>query len=272
MRIDAAYPRLVITETCGDGARSVVILRAPGGEDAGVPTFVTALLYALGPTIAVPAGAALIAWRPPTRVFRSVLLHFATGGLIAVVAVELLGGIEERSPYAVVAGIGAGTALMVGLEYLTRRLERGAGGAASAGVLAVVAVDFTLDGLLLGIALQHDHSLGLVLAVALTLEDLVTGLSVASTLQASVGPRAMLARIALVAIGLPVGAIVGALLGGVLTGALYTGVLALAAVALLFLALEELLREAHETDERPPVTAALFVGLLAFLLLEQIVG
>lgn len=57
-----------------------------------------------------------------------------------------------------------------------------------------------------------------------------------------------------------------------LTGPVYTGVLAFAAVALLFLALEELLREAHERDERPVVTATLFMGLLAFLLLEQLVG
>lgn len=231
----------------------------------------TALLYALAPAGAVPAGAALIAWRPPGRVLRGVLLHFATGGLIAVVAVELLGEIEKRSPYAVVVGIALGTAFMVGLEYLTRRLER-RGGRASAGVLAVVTVDFALDGLLLGVALQHDHSLGLVLAVALTLEDLVTGLSVASTVRAALGSAPMVGRLALVAMGLPAGAVIGALTGTAMTGALYTGVLAFASVALLYLALEELLREAHEGEERPPVTAALFVGLLAFLLLEQFVG
>ena len=236
-----------------------------------MPTWLNALLYALAPTVAVPAGVAVIAWLPPGPVLRSVLLHFATGGLIAVVAVELLGEIERRSPYAVVVGIGTGTVFMVGLDYVTRELER-RGGRGSAGVLAVVAVDFALDGLLLGVALQHDHALGVVLTIALTLEDLVTGISVATTLQRSLGAGPVVTRMAIVAGGLPVGAVAGALIGSTLSGPLYTGVLAFAAVALLFLALEELLREAHERDERPPVTATLFLGLLTFLLLEQLVG
>jgi ZIP family zinc transporter len=62
------------------------------------------------------------------------------------------------------------------------------------------------------------------------------------------------------------------LLGSVVTGAWYVAVLAFAAVALLFLALEELLTEAHEVTETPLVTSTLFLGMLAFLLLEMAVS
>lgn len=227
-----------------------------------------ALLFAVAPTLAIPAGAALIAWRPPGHTLRSILLHFAAGGLVAVIGVELLGEFDQRSPWPVAVGGLAGTGFMAALETITRRLEQRSGGRGGVGVLAVLAVDFFIDGLLLGVALHHDHSFGLVLAVALTLEDLVTAVSVSSTLVGTMSDRHMVATVSLVGTGFPLGAMTGGLLGGLITGGLYAAVLAFAAVALLFLALEELLKEAHETEEHPLVTSTLFVGLFAFLMLE----
>lgn len=232
----------------------------------------TAVVYAIAPTLAIPAGAGLIAWRPPPAVWRSILLHVAAGGLIAVIAVELLGELKDRSPWPVAGGVLAGALFMALVETAANRAERSSRGRFPAGFVAVVAVDFLVDGFLLGLALRHDAALGLVLAVALTLEDLVTGLSVASALLEAVSRRAMLATMALVALGFPLGALAGALLGGVVTGGWYVAVLAFAAVALLFLALEELLKEAHEVAETPWVTSTLFVGMLAFLLLEMAVS
>lgn len=230
----------------------------------------TALLYAVAPTLAIPAGAGLIAWRPPPPLWRSILLHVAAGGLIAVIAVELLGELKDRSPWPVIGGVLAGALFMAGVETVAERAERSSGGF-PAGFVAVVAVDFVIDGLLLGLALRHDAAFGLVLAVALTLEDLVTGLSVASALVKTTTRKVMLTTMALVALGFPVGAATGSLVGGVVTGAWYVGFLAFAAVALLFLALEELLKEAHEATETPLVTSTLFLGMLAFLLLEMAV-
>ncbi|MEV4703119.1 hypothetical protein [Actinoplanes sp. NPDC049316] len=100
---------------------------------------------------------------------------------------------------------------------------------------------------------------------------MITGMSVATTVRRALGDGPMLARMSDVAAGLPAGAVAGAFLGGTLTGPLYTGVLAFAAVSLLFLALEELLREAHRRDGRPWVTGTLFLGLLVFLLVEQLI-
>lgn len=231
-----------------------------------------ALLYAAAPTAAIPASAALVARRPPSSTVRSLLQHFAAGGLIAVIAVELLGDLDEESPWALIVGIATGTALMTALDVVSTRVERRGGRLASVGFLATVTVDFLIDGLLLGVSLSHESGLGLLLAIVLTLEDLVTGLSVASTVRDSLGPERLLPVVSAVALAFPVGAVGGALLGGIVTGSVRTGVLAFAAVALLFLVLEELLREAHEVEESHWGTSATFLGLLAFLLLEGLLG
>jgi ZIP family zinc transporter len=66
------------------------------------------------------------------------------------------------------------------------------------------------------------------------------------------------------------GSAAGFLLGGVLTGAWIEGVLAFAVAALLYLAAEELLKEAHEVPETPVSTALFFGGFLAVLLLSML--
>jgi ZIP family zinc transporter len=161
---------------------------------------------------------------------------------------------------------------MAAVETAANRAERSSRSGFPAGFVAVVAVDFLIDGLLLALALRHDAAFGVVLAVALTLEDLVTGLSVSSALIETATRKVMLTTMALLATGFPLGAVAGSLLGSVVTGAWYVAVLAFAAVALLFLALEELLTEAHEVTETPLVTSTLFLGMLAFLLLEMAVS
>lgn len=231
-----------------------------------------ALLYAVGPTVAVPAAAAAVSLRPPPATLRSLLQHFTAGALLAVIAVELLGGLDRRSRLAVVVGIAAGTALMTGVQAASRAMERRGGRLASVGFLLTVALDFLIDGLLLGVSAAHRSGVGLLLAIALTLEDLVTGLSVAAGVQEDVGRRRQLVVVAGLALALPAGAAGGALLGDLVSGAVRTGLLAFASVALLFLVIEELLREAHEVSESIWGTPATFLGLLAFLLLESAVG
>jgi ZIP family zinc transporter len=112
----------------------------------------------------------------------------------------------------------------------------------------------------------------LLLAIVLTIEDLVTGLSVASAVRDDLGRKRLIPVVSAIALALPVGAVGGALLGGIVSGSVRTAVLAFAAVALLFLVLEELLREAHEVKESHWGTSATFLGLLLFLLLEGMLG
>ena len=55
-------------------------------------------------------------------------------------------------------------------------------------------------------------------------------------------------------------------LGG-LSGAAFAAVLGLGSAALLYLVVEELLREAHRIPDTPLITASFFAGFLLLLLL-----
>lgn len=194
--------------------------------------------------------------------------HFAAGALLAVIAVALLGEAVHSSRLGMSIGIIAGTAFMVALDVGMARIERRPGQGAT-GFLAVVTMDFFVDGLLLGVALGHESNLGLLLAIALTLEDVVVGVSVTATIVETYSGRRALLTMGLIALAFPIGTMAGVGLGVILNPTAYIAVLGFAAVALLFLVLEELLKEAHRVRETPVATALLFVGLLAFLLLES---
>lgn len=70
---------------------------------------------------------------------------------------------------------------------------------------------------------------------------------------------------------LMLGAIVGLEVFSRLTTPLFTAFVAFAAVALLYLVVEELLVEAHEVQETPLVVAMFFFGFLAFLSIDMVV-
>jgi ZIP family zinc transporter len=70
---------------------------------------------------------------------------------------------------------------------------------------------------------------------------------------------------------LPLGALLGGPVGS-LPPVVQGGFFAFGLIALLYLVTEELLVEAHETKDRPWVTAMFFVGFLLLLLLEEMIG
>lgn len=139
------------------------------------------------------------------------------------------------------------------------------------GLAAVVAVDLLIDGFLLGVAAAQDLRLGLLLAIGLTLEDFFVALSLVLSLRESAQRRTILAVSASITLAMSVGIVVGALIGPTLSTFGYHIVLAFGAVALLFLVLEELMREAHKARETLWSITALFGGLLGFLLLHMTV-
>ena len=136
----------------------------------------------------------------------------------------------------------------------------------------VIGIDILIDGLVLGIGFAAGPKVGLLLTIALTIEVLFLGLTVATELSESVRSRAKVISItsALVLL-LPIGALLGAPVA-LLPSSLLTGFFAFGLIALLYLVTEELLVEAHETPDRPWVTAMFFVGFLALLLLEEVIG
>ncbi|CAM4137109.1 hypothetical protein [Deinococcus marmoris] len=130
-------------------------------------------------------------------------------------------------------------------------------------------IDILIDGLLIGVGFAAGERVGTLLVVALTLELLFLGLSVA----ASLGQRGVSRRQSILTVsGLSLLVIVGATLGGTLlqglSGLGLEIVLSFGAAALLYLVTEELLVEAHEVKETPWITSAFFLGFIALYLIE----
>lgn len=213
-------------------------------------------------------GVAATFWTPGERL-RSFVQHFAAGVVFAAVAGELLPEITlSHQPLGVVIGFSLGVGLMLVIRQLAERLECPAeGGPAprgNVGLVTVVGIDVLIDGLLVGVGFAAGARVGTLVVVALTLELLFLGVSVASSLGQSGTPRG---RTILTVAGLSLLVILGALLGGTLlqglSGLALEIVLSFGAAALLFLVIE-----AHEVKETPLITAAFFAGFVALYLLE----
>jgi ZIP family zinc transporter len=233
--------------------------------------FLQALLISCIPVGAAALGAGVATVRPPGRVVRSSIQHFAAGVIFSVVAVELLPEVRRgHDPFEVGWTFAAGLALMLLIDEVVKRFnhkgEHADEGAPSLGQLVPIGVDLLIDGLLIGIAMTAGLKQGVLLTVALTLELFSLGLAMALNFGAS---RPMVRVLAPTGIACLI--IVGALIGETLLvdASVHTlaGLLSFGCAALLFLVTEELLIEAHESADTAVTTTMFFVGFLIFLLL-----
>ncbi|CAM3448218.1 Transporter [Deinococcus saxicola] len=238
------------------------------------------LLLTLIPVAATILGGVVASFRPPGPCVRSFVQHFAAGVVFAAVAGELLPEITAgHQPLGVVIGFVLGVGLMLAVRALVGRLEpedaetdekdADAAPRSATSLLAAVGIDILIDGLLIGVGFAAGERVGTLLVVALTLELLFLGLSVA----ASLGQRGVARTQSILTVGgLSLLVIVGAAVGGTLlrglTGLPLEIVLSFGAAALLFLVTEELLVEAHEVKETPWITSAFFLGFIALYLIE----
>lgn len=224
------------------------------------------------PVAATVLGGAITVLRVPSDRTRSLVQHFAAGVIMAVVAGELLPEMtREHRPVGVLIGFTLGVALMLGVKALTERIERSDGqtGGRKAGLLIAVGIDVFLDGLLIGVGFAAGERVGTLLVVALTLELLFLGVSVAASLtQAKVSRARTLLTVAGLAALVVAGALLGVTFLSGLSGLALEIVLSFGAAALMYLVVEELLTEAHEVKETPLITASFFAGFVALYLLE----
>jgi len=141
---------------------------------------------------------------------------------------------------------------------------------AAAGALVPTAIDLFIDGLLIAIGLAAGRFGGMVLLAGLTVEALSLGLSSTPALV-----RRGAGRIWAVATmgGLGLMILLGATAGYAAVGAapvVLAAILGFGVSALLYLVIEELLVEAHDTEDTPLVTATFFVGFLIPIVLAQV--
>jgi len=224
------------------------------------------------PVVAAVLGGVVAAFRPPGRRLQSVIQHFAGGVVFAAVAGELLPELMyEAAAIPTIIGFAVGVGLMLGVKKLTEGgPAEGADDDGTRGLVTTVAIDMVIDGLLVGVGFAAGAEAGLVVTIALSLEVLFLVLATAAAL---VGAGASRGRVLATTAGLTAlllaGAVGGTLAAGALSGGALAGLLAFGVAALLYLVTEELLVEAHETEDTPLATATFFAGFLALLLLEM---
>ena len=227
--------------------------------------FLGPLAYTLIPVLAAVAGSVYAAFRRPGRTVTSAIQHFAAGVVFAAAAGELLPDLMHRkSAVATIVGGSAGIVVMLAVKALGDRVK------GPFAIVATVGADILIDGLVLGIGFGAGLREGILLTVALTIEFLFLGLSIAPELAGErvSSPGRIIGTTTVLALLLPIGAAAGLPLAS-LSDHILAGFFAFGLVALLYLVTEELLVEAHEVSERPWVTAMLFVGFLAMLVVQE---
>ncbi len=196
--------------------------------------------------------------------------HFTAGVVFAAVATELLPKIlETHSPIHITIGFSLGVIVMVLIKTFTTR-ETEKSDQISFAMLTSVGVDLFIDGILIAIAFLSGEKTGTLMALALVLEVAFLSLSLSTDLtQKKTNLRfRMLVFIALSCM-IPLGTGSGLLILNVLPPAFFIEALSFGAAALLYLVIEELLVEAHETKDTPIITASFFLGFLILFLFKD---
>ncbi|MEI7556287.1 transporter [Candidatus Chlorohelix sp.] len=231
------------------------------------------LLYVLIPMAAIVAGGILASFMIPGPVFTSTVQHFAAGVVFFAVAVELLPKmLHEKEPIAIIIGFTVGVVLML----IIKKFAEGAEGIEEGtkqptSLLITVAIDVSIDGLLVGLGFAAGGREGVLLTVALGIEIFFLGLATSSALSRAKVSRqkAILLHLGL-SLLIGIGGVLGATLLGGLSGAVLEVFLAFGVAALMFLVTEELLVEAHKEHDTIFGTAMFFVGFMLFLLISLV--
>lgn len=236
------------------------------------------------PVAASALGSIIAVLRRPGPRLVSGIQHFAAGVVVAALVGEVLPGLRQEGNLAwAVTGFTLGVALVLTLAAYGRRRDATAAPTGSVtgsaavvlplGLLVAVGIDLLIDGLLVGLGVTLGSTQGLILTIALTIEILFLSLSLAAELTDTGLSKA---RAALVCTGLGLITAVGAIGGAALLGGagkpVLAAVLAFGAAALLYLAVEELLVEAHEQAETTLSAAMFFAGFLSIYVLGQLGG
>ncbi|MGN8121101.1 ZIP family metal transporter [Pseudomonas sp. 22082] len=234
---------------------------------------------------------AAIALRDIAARTQDIMLGFAAGMMLAASSFSLiLPGIEAAQELCgnqllaacvVVAGLGLGVALMIGLDrFVPHEHEKSGRRGPEAQrinrvwlfVLAITLHNLP-EGMAIGVSFANgDMKVGLPLTTAIAIQDIPEGLAVALALRVT-GISALRAALIAVGSGLmePIGAIVG--LGISSSFALgYPIALGLAAGAMIFVVSHEVIPETHRNGHETPATLGLMLGFGVMMFLDTALG
>ena len=219
------------------------------------------------------------------------MLGFAAGMMLAassfslilpgLAAAEALLDSGAGAALTVVAGLGLGVLLMLGLDYFTPHAHETSGphgpidqriGGVWLFVLAIILHNLP-EGMAIGVSFARgDMSVGLPLTTAIAIQDVPEGLAVAIALRA-IGLSSTVAILVAIASGLmePLGALVGV---GIASGfpIAYPISLGLAAGAMIFVVSHEVIPETHRNGHQTAATVGLMAGFAVMMFLDTALG
>jgi len=201
--------------------------------------------------------------------------------LPGLAAGEAITGHTTLGALTVVAGLGLGVLLMLGLDQFTPH-EHEHGGPCGAGCGRVsrvwlfvfaIALHNLPEGMAIGVSFsQGDLSVGLPLTSAIAIQDIPEGLAVAMALKAAgLSPSRAVWVAALSGLMEPVGALLGVGLASGLALAYPIG-LGLAAGAMIFVVSHEVIPETHRNGHQTPATLGLMAGFAVMMVLDTTLG
>jgi zinc transporter, ZIP family len=233
-------------------------------------------LYALIPFITFILGGIVANIRQPSNTWRSVIQHFTSGVVFAVVAVDLLPDISKsHEPYEVAIGFSCGVVLMLLIRAYAEKVEANQHKHEQVempiAMLGAVGVDVIVDGFLIGVSFAANEQAGQFLTIALGLEMFSLGLALSVSLSLTkLHQMTSILIIMLLASIVVISAVLSHLLIQFIPGSSIPLLLAFGLASLLYLVMEELLHEAHQLPDNAYITATFFIGFLLFLILSML--
>lgn len=216
-------------------------------------------------------------WKPSARIL-SLALHAATGIVLAIVALELLPrGVEAGSHVLVAVSFAAGTLAYLLLQWLVKKLTSGQGEEGSGRMWMIyiaVATDLASDGIMIGTGAAISIELALVLGLGQVLADVPEGYAaIANFRDKNIARGTRLLLSASFTIPVVGGAVLSYSLLRQSSPTVQAGILVMVAGLLTMAAVEDILKEAHESKADTSFSlAALAGGFVLFTLLTGWLG
>lgn len=201
--------------------------------------------------------------RPRTK---SLVHHAAAGTVLAGLVVDVFARLLALPHHLLYTAVGmvAGLSAMLAIRAMSERAKR-RGGEANASLVPTILSDVLSDGVLIGLSAALDAGRGLLFAIALAPEISLLGVAAAQAMRDRWDRRRIVAAAAGIGAGITGAGAIGWSIAQTTTAAV-TVVLGVGASVIVYLILEELLREVHETDTGPTEVAVLFGMFLPFFL------
>lgn len=203
---------------------------------------------------------------PPSPRLMSFFGHFVAGVILAAVAVELVARMrEDLEKLQVIYGFVIGAVFMLALRWIIFKLQKGNSFTLMIGSM----IDLVVDGFLLAASFYIAYQTGKLFALTLAACAFFIAFFISTHFRQKGKSKAIIFTILLLLATMPtLGTILFEFLSeNSLQGEWQIELLAFATAALFYLAIEELVKEAHEHKESFLSSLGLFIGFLLVLLM-----